>query len=150
MAFQMVLSLGICTSSVFIWINWISPNQIFSHLISFRTSLGWGNLTAEFSHLQGAKGVCSNVDTFTKKSTDLSYMLVSHQYFLLRLQSVCDCYFLFLPVPPRQHSSPAQQWTYQDEEGEGCSPVTLSAQLWFLPFLHSPRLFAFFIVNSQS
>lgn len=97
------------------------------------------------------KGSRSNSDTFTRKSTDLSCVfVVSLQYFLLRLQSICDCYFPFLSLPPPQHLSPAHQRTHQDEEGEGCSPVTLSAQLWFLPFLHSPSFFACFLINSQS
>lgn len=79
-------------------------------------------LSSQTSKQRGSR---SNTGMFTGKSTDLSCLLVvSHQHFLLRLQSSHVCYFL--SSAPPQHSSPDQQ---------GVSPRKAKDALWplFLP-----------------
>lgn len=127
--FQIILILGLRTSSKFISVNWICPNK-FSPSFSLQAfPLGWADCWAHTSEVQRRSH--SNTNTFCRKSNNFTCMFaISHQCFLLRLQSIHNCFFLFLSLPPPQHSTQAQQQTSQ------ARTLKAALQSSFLPSYH--------------
>lgn len=148
MAFQMTFSLGIYISSIFIWINWIFPNQIPSQLISLVFILGLREADCwALTPTSSKRGHHSNTDTLWNSTSIRWYLSLLISIFCWHCKASMTATSSFSPSPTA--FAPAQQQTYPDQD-EGCSAIALSVQLWFLPFFYTPSLFPFFIINSQS
>lgn len=140
MPFQIILPLGICASSKFIWANWIWPNKFSPSFPLQAFPLGWGKLTAELSHLWGTKEVAQQRQHILQKeqqpqlhvchfSSVFSAEDAKHSQLLLPL-SLPSSPTAFIPRPATNLSG---------EEGEGCSPVqSFLASCHFCPYSTPP------------
>lgn len=137
MVFQVILPLDICTSSKFIWVNWICPNK-FSPSVSLQAfSLGWADCWA-LTPLRDKGGHTAkptrSLGRATTSAECLPFLIGIFCWGGKALTIAASSFSL----PPPQHSSQAQQQTQHMRTAKAALQSSFLPSYHFCPYSTPP------------